>query len=131
MPWMKAESATVDARSYSRNSRLTWCEHMTGQSRIEFRRNGCHLLFVDGIAISVQQADRQTFHGPLAQEIAHRPSQLIHVEWADHVARRIDPLGHLERVRTADDVLGLAKADVVDLRAVLPLQQQEIAGSPG
>ena len=86
-------------------------------------------LFVGGVDVGMEEVDHHDLHIQFSQA-PHRLAHPVFVEGAQHLAGRVDALGHLESVLARDQ--RLERADhAVGMRPRAAAELQHVAKSPG
>ena len=80
-----------------------------------------------GFRVGVQQADRRRPRRLLAAAVARPDARLVELERLQHAALVVEPLGHLEAPATRHQRRGLLQMDVVEARADLAADLQDVA----
>ena len=82
---------------------------------------------MNGVGVAVQQTDRDAFVLAASQRGIQTFRQLVDIQRIDDGPVCVDALGNFEGVRAPDDRFRLGVEQIVDLPAIVPLQQQNVA----
>ena len=117
-------------RSYSRHSRVIWWDEMAGDLRPEPAQLGKRRLFVRGVRVGVDEADRDRLHAfglKVRDDLRQRASGPTGLHLLPVV---VDAAGQLAAQAARHEGLGLLIVQVEKVRPVAARDLQRVAKPP-